>query len=359
MTDSTVIGIGNTYRVYDSAVVTYEQLPVATYRIDFSPQSGFSLDKVADLEVGDEKLYGNHRARLERILRTYDRFRDHRSLGVMFSGDKGMGKSLMLRLLAQAAITRLDLPVVLVTSNYKGVAEFIDSLGPALVIFDEFEKVFPLEDEDCMNAQNQFLGLFDGLSTSSRIYALSINNTAHVSSYLINRPGRFHYHMRFDYPGPDEVRAYLADQAPDMSTDEVDKIVTFIHRMPLNYDHLRAIAFELSDGVTTFEEALPELNIKRDDRAKYIFTLTMADGQVYVDTDYFDVFGTSVGYDSLSLYSGDDSVRIRLRARDLVSGQDGTLHLPADRISDHILTSSGGDPVSLTVTPAGQTAIGF
>ena len=150
----------------------------------------------------------------------------------MLSGNKGQGKSMFLRMLAARAIES-GIPVVLVSEDAEGIVDFLDTLDECLVIFDEFEKTFssgrgPL---DGPNRQNQFLTLFDGTSSVKRIYCLTVNDVQDVSHYIVNRPGRFHYHMRFDYPSPDDVREYLLDQAPHAAASEIENAALF-SRLP-------------------------------------------------------------------------------------------------------------------------------
>lgn len=64
-----------------------------------------------------------------------------------------------------------------------------------------------------------------------------------LNSYIVNRPGRFHYHFRFNYPEPEDIREYLHDQLMPGYDAEIEKIVEFSRTVSLNYDCLRAIAF--------------------------------------------------------------------------------------------------------------------
>lgn len=162
----------------------------------------------------------------DRIIRNYRRA--GRSLGALASGDKGMGKSLLMRVLADRFTSELNLPVVLVEGDHPGIADFLDMLPECMVVFDEFEKTFAPsgdeEDEPRFAAQQQFLGLFDGLSATKRLYVLTVNNVKNIDEHLVNRPGRLHHHLRFTYPSTAEVRAYLndADTPPPRSTRSCD-----------------------------------------------------------------------------------------------------------------------------------------
>lgn len=192
MPASTIVASGGQIRLYGNFVQTFDRLPIATYAIDFSQMTGYSLRQVEPLAPGEEAVYGTHGERVKRIVRGYQAM--DRSLGVILSGDKGMGKSLMIRMLAARTRDQLGLPTVLVEHPTPGLASFLDELGEAVVVFDEFEKVFSADDDN--ESQNQFLGLFDGLSTTKRLYVVSVNKLHRVNDYMLNRPGRFHYHMR-------------------------------------------------------------------------------------------------------------------------------------------------------------------
>jgi len=286
MTKNSIISQGTSFRIYDSSVETHDLLPNGTYKVVFSMFSGFSLTKLDEpMTSGEEKIYGNHEARLGRIVNAYDNM--DRSLGVLMSGDKGMGKSLMIRLLAEKFANRSGLPIVIVDESNDGLADFIDTLGECVVVFDEFEKKFDRDE------QNKFLSLFDGLSTTQRLYVVTVNELHRLNDYLVNRPGRFHYHLRFDYPDADEVREYLNDQAPAASVEDVEAAVTFSQKIKLNFDHLRAIAFELELG-GKLAEVIGDLNIKRlGGGPEYDLTILLEDGTKFTERNNFDLFASA------------------------------------------------------------------
>lgn len=317
MPSPTIVASGGAYRLYDGSVQTFDQLPAGTYSIEFSPMTGYSLRDAEPLEAGDEKVYGDHLDRVRRISHSYQAM--SRSLGVILSGDKGMGKSLMIRMLAERMREEHSLPVVLVQQSTPGLAAFLDELGDAVVVFDEFEKIFPNSGEQ--EAQNQFLSLFDGLSTTKRLYVLSVNNLHLVNDFMLNRPGRFHYHMRFNYPDQTTIENYLTDQVPNISTQDVMDIIEFSRKYNLNFDHLRAIAFELNLG-ERFADVIGDLNIKRlqasDQHVE--LRLTQVDGEVIslaCRIDLFDLEGVQRVTDYASGFE------IAFRVRDAVSTAEG------------------------------------
>lgn len=360
MPASTIVVSGGQFRLYDDSVQTFDRLPVATYAIDFSKMAGYSLRQVAPLAPGEETVYGSHVQRVDRIVRGYVAM--DRSLGVILSGDKGMGKSLMLRMLAEQARNQLELPTILVQHSTPGLASFLDDLGEVVVVFDEFEKVFGSNGED--EAQTQFLSLFDGLSVTKRLYVLSVNDLGRVNEFMLNRPGRFHYHMRFAYPDPETVATYLRDQVSGIAAAQVDEVVEFSRKYDLNFDHLRAIAFELRRG-EPFAEVIGDLNIKRIERPDSAVEarITWRDGESDVITGSIDLFDRD-GVQAINDYEID--VTLRFRMRDAVSTKAG-YRLSADAFevvdmrSAHRKVEDGELPaaVSVVLSRSRKRAIDF
>lgn len=358
---STYIETGGHVRVYDDAVRTHQVFPLGTYRVHFSSKEGFSLVKIDDLTIGAERVYGGRDRKVAKIFRSYAL--SDRSLGVMLSGDKGIGKSLFLRMVAAAAREQ-GLPVVVVSEDHDGIVEFLDSLDECLIVLDEFEKVFPAGRRghgDGANRQNQFLSLFDGLSSVKRIYCLTVNDIADVSTYFLNRPGRFHYHMRFEYPGPDEVRQYLLDQAPHAAPEEIENVALFSRRARLNYDHLRAIAFELEQPDTLFSDVVDDLNIKSIEPSTYRIEARFPDGRVWSDEVEMNLFERGDVGRTFELRHATRSIFASFMPKDLIFEADGGIYVPISRIE--LLDDEDEEPevypTSVRLTLIGQAAYGF
>ena len=269
-----IISHSSHYEIYPDDVKTSDLLPPQTYIVRFNKMSGFFLEKGTDLKNQEEKIYGPHLSKVDKVLGTYSMF--ERSLGIIASGDKGIGKSLFIQLLSERTIAQ-GIPVIIVKTAYFGIADFLDSIEQeVLVLFDEFEKVFD-EDDDNGESQGALLGLFDGMSQQKRLYALTVNNLNKMSEFMLNRPGRFHYHFRFDYPDASEVTEYLEDKLSTKYHEAINDVVIFSSKIGLNYDCLRAIAFELNLG-TPFKEAIKDLNIMNFTNERYDVTFELSDG---------------------------------------------------------------------------------
>ena len=287
-----IVNSGETYDIYGDSLCTYDRLPTLTYYVRFAERKGFFLERGHDMNVGESKVYGVHMDKVHKVLRAFNVF--ERNLGVILSGDKGIGKSLFVRCLSVMAGLQ-SIPTIIVDTHYNGIASFLESIEQeVLVVFDEFDKTFNKEEY-----QTELLGLFDGISSGKKLFVITCNMYQRLSKYLLNRPGRFHYHLRFNYPNREEIQEYLLDKVEEQYHDQIPGVISFAHKIRLNYDCLRAIAFELNTGIN-YKEALLDLNILNVGRSvRYEIKLLFENGVVASDSvniDDDDMEGTYTAY---------------------------------------------------------------
>ena len=284
-----VVNIDTRYEIYNDSRKVYDQLPAKLYTICCEKKSGFHLEAHADIQI-TEKIYGVHEEKAEKVLRSFVGF--DRSLGVILSGDKGIGKSLFAKRLCEKAVQR-GIPVLIVDQFIPGIASYIESIDQeVLVLFDEFDKTFGSVrvGENEADPQAGLLSLFDGVACGKKLFVITCNELRGLNDYLVNRPGRFHYHFRFDYPSDTEIKEYLTDKLDEAYYGEIEKVVAFSKRVNLNYDCLRAITFELNTG-EPFEAAIQDLNILNLTQEKYRVTCHFADGTTLTNRRvYLDLF---------------------------------------------------------------------
>lgn len=284
-----IIETGTTYKVYGEDLVVLDSLPVQTYKVGFGQFTGFFLEKQCDLEVKEEKIYGVHEQKADKVL---DRFnKSRKNLGVILSGEKGIGKSLFARILSNMAINN-SIPVVIVDRYISGIEDFINEIkNEVLILFDEFDKTFSSSRDN--DPQAKMLSLFDGTSSGKKLFVITCNNYHALNEYLINRPGRFHFHFRFDYPTAEEVKNYLKDKLDKKYYSEINKVVAFSRKIKLNYDCLSAIVLELNEG-EIFEDAIKDLNIinTSETKNKHDIKLFTEEGIVFAsNNEKIDFFG--------------------------------------------------------------------
>ena len=196
-----------------------------------SERDGFYLTEHPNIEV-QEKVYGVHDSKVKKVIHAFEIF--ERSLGIILSGEKGIGKSIFAKLLCQKAIEK-GYPVIIVDEAHKGIARLIENIEQeCVVLFDEFDKTFRSNKEH--DEQAKLLSLFDGTAGGKKMYIVTCNELRGLNDYIVNRPGRFHYHFRFEYPTAEAIREYQEDKLEKQFYGEIEKVIEFAWRVNLNYD---------------------------------------------------------------------------------------------------------------------------
>lgn len=290
ITKRNIVKMGDTFRTFpEGAIEFHDDFPVGTYKFTYNSITGPGIEATHDLGTTEPKLYGNAQKRVDKIMSKWNKI--DKSLGILASGPKGMGKSLIVNAVAKKAMEDYNLPVFVVDFNFPGIVDFIEeNIREAVIVFDEFEKKFKVgeanlsdydierrrenrdsDDPDRKDDQTQFLGMFDGMSNHKRLYMLTVNDISKVNNLFINRPGRFHYHFNFDYPDFDAISEYVNDKVTDISDSDVAAIQRLSLLTKISYDHLRAITTELNDNPVneSIDEIVADLNIKNTERVKF------------------------------------------------------------------------------------------
>jgi len=168
-----------------------------------------------------------------------------------------------------------------------GLENFLSTIEQeVIVLFDEFEKMFEKPE-----GQNSLLSLLDGVDNGKKLYVITCNEVNKLNTYMLNRPGRFHYHFKFETPSKEEVEEYMNDKLDDAFKIHIAKLSNMAEVMNFTYDSLRAIAFELNHGYS-LEETLTDLNIKIDNvnNVDYELVLWFEDGKrLTTDDVYYSV----------------------------------------------------------------------
>ena len=329
------ISIGTRYEIYNDTLKAYDALPPKTYTVRFAQMSGFYLEERTDLKVS-EKVYGVHLEKSDKVLRSFAMFQ--RNMGVILSGDKGIGKSFFARCLCEQAVAA-GYPVIIIDQFIPGISNYIESIDQeAVFLFDEFDKTFGeiRAGDNEANPQSRLLSLFDGTSQGKKLFIITCNSLHRLSDFLVNRPVRFHYHFRFNYPTPEENSAYLTDKLGNQYQAEIDKVILFSKKVALNYDCLRAISFELGLG-EPFEQVIQDLNIINVRAEDYDITLHCKGGIVM-----------SAKNCSLDLFNRNEPAYVYLRDSMGKSGVQAIFH-PADCAFDPVrgAMTLQGDHISL------------
>jgi hypothetical protein len=273
-----------------NAISILDRLPAAIYELCFDQDRGFSLNKIDNKFSIAEKLYGDVETITSRVLRTFEITEGN--LGVLFSGPKGLRKSLTVRNICTDAI-RKNLPVILVTEHFENIAPFIATISQSAVfVFDEFEKVYPDQrrtERDDIDGQDTLLNLFDSTFSGKKLFLLTCNDTQNLSEYLLNRPGRLHYHFKTSRLSIDRINEYCSDNLPSEMSGIIPEICSLGARIPdFSYDMLKAIIFELKEYQSDLPEVKRILNIEAQARSAFDFTVYFKSGRAESGFDYID-----------------------------------------------------------------------
>jgi hypothetical protein len=277
------IATGNTIRVCDrTQMISYDDLPAATYTVKFNEQTGeFYLEVIENFTLPD-KIYGTNNNSSRRILNT---FQDRTgSTGVLLSGVKGAGKTLLAKQTSVSA-REMGIPTIVINRDWHGdeFNSFIQSITtPTIILFDEFEKIYDYQ------SQRKILTLLDGVFNSRKLFLITTNTSNEVSEYMRNRPGRLFYNFKFDALEQDFIREYLEDRLDDKS--KIESIIKYTTIFSFfNFDMLCAVVEEMNRYNESLTSVLEVLNIEPENRQADAYTVTATVGgkSFTLDLNYY------------------------------------------------------------------------
>jgi hypothetical protein len=256
---------GNTFKVSTKeALDLHDRLPAGTYTVGFDKMNSiFFLEKIEDFEIKG-KVYGNHTRNADRILRTFlDR---PNSTGVMLTGEKGSGKTLLSKQISIDGANQ-GIPTIVINQPWcgEGFNAFIQMIDqPTIVVFDEFEKVYDRDDQEKM------LTLLDGVYPSKKLFMITCNDKWRVDSHMRNRPGRIYYMIDFKGLDQEFIIEYCEDNLKAKEhIGTICRIASLFDQF--NFDMLKAMVEEMNRYNETPQEVLKLLNAKPEfsDESKY------------------------------------------------------------------------------------------
>lgn len=211
-------------------------MPRGVYKIVKVDKSyTLTLNEQPYLEV-PKKIYGKA---AKYAMHFYNTFKySDKSLGVLLTGTAGSGKTELSNMIGNIAL-RNDMCVVIV-ANLTGdleLANLIDSLENAVVIFDEFGKMFPVY------VQENMLTMFSNSIGGKKLYILTENDKNMVSRFIRDRPGRIRYHIEFDRLDRDVIEEYCADH--NVSETFYEELISIYDKSTVfSFDQLQTLVSE-------------------------------------------------------------------------------------------------------------------
>jgi hypothetical protein len=259
---------GTSYRVTDKANMDlHNKLPAGNYIVKEDQFGNLFLDQIDEFII-PMKIYGDISKNANKILRTYlDRTS---STGVMLTGEKGSGKTLLSKQISIIA-AKEGIPTIVINSPWHGDAfnDLIQNIEqPCIVLFDEFEKVYDKDDQEAI------LTLLDGVFQTRKLFILTCNNKWQVDTHMHNRPGRIYYLIDFKGLESTFIEEYCEDNLKNKThIDAICKISNLFGEF--NFDMLKAIIEEMNRYNETPQDAMRLLNVKPEFGEKVTYTIKL------------------------------------------------------------------------------------
>lgn len=172
-------------------------LPKAVYQLDWNGFGNCILHHISDDFQIPTPLFDIDKQFRSIILKSFNTY--NKNLGVCLLGQKGTGKSVTAKLLANET----GLPVIIINKAVPKNINFIDYLNKyqdSFVLFiDEFEKLFKecnYDSENNFYTQEDLLSFLDGFNFNSKKMFLFTSNSE-LSDFYQNRPSRIKFSKEY------------------------------------------------------------------------------------------------------------------------------------------------------------------
>lgn len=178
-------------------------------------------------------------------------------LGVMLSGLKGSGKTVMAKQIA----VKSELPIIIIDKGFspRKLSELFQDLSEteACFLFDEIDKIG--EDYD----DTFLLQVLDGANTTGKkLMLFTCNDEDEINDCLIDRCSRIRYWKTFDELSASMIQRVLEDILEDK--DEVKSLTDFIQENfgCISFDNIVSFANEVNSYPNdTYEDLFKDMNL--------------------------------------------------------------------------------------------------
>lgn len=168
---------------------------------------------------------------IDRVLNNFNSS-EKNTAGVLLTGDKGTGKSVTAKVLAEKA----QLPIIVINPDMeeKYLEEFFKEFNqPVCVLFDEVDKNFDTR---------KMLTFLDGMhKTAKKLVIMTANDEDNLSNYIKNRCSRIRYYRH--YSMLEDAKEYAELICDEKGVDNKEEIVNFI---------IKNIKYPSIDNISSF-----------------------------------------------------------------------------------------------------------
>lgn len=195
-------------------------------------------ERITKFELNGEmnlppKVYQTKKDKLfvDRVLHNFNSSGKN-TTGVLLTGDKGTGKSVTAKVLAEKA----KLPIIVINPELeeKYLEEFFKEFDtPVCILFDEVDKNFDTR---------RMLTFLDGMhKTAKKLVIMTANNEDNLSKFIKNRCSRIRYYRH--YAMENDAREYAELICEDKGIENKEEVIDFI---------IKNIKYPSIDNISSF-----------------------------------------------------------------------------------------------------------
>ena len=191
---------------------------------------------------------------IEKTINTFNKT-EKLTTGVLLSGLKGSGKTLMAKKIAISS----NLPIIVVDKevNARAIEQFFARImSPVCVIFDEIDKYWNTR---------YLLGFLDGVKpTGKKLVICTCNDEEEIDEYLNDRCSRIRYKKTFTGLNANVIENVISNIINDVAKakDAASYVVNTLE--VISYDNILTFAEELKNYPDeSFDNIVKDLNIEK------------------------------------------------------------------------------------------------
>lgn len=281
----TIIGSGNKI---------VKDFPQGVFKLMYHPEEGAWFNKEPLIDMNIKEVYGSHDKYAELFYRGY--MNRNNSTGVLLTGLKGTGKTLISRILSKRFLEE-GKPVIIIDRELP-VPVIVDTVGRIegeyLLVIDEFEKNY--EEAE----QNKLLSFLDGLHNSKRMVIIIANDVSKLTKFIVDRPNRMLFRKHFKGLTHEELTDYLNSRIGTSHPELREELEKYIDITPnVSFDIVTNIVDTCMMFGFTFQEVLEVLNVPGRDSIvvdftlefygvpKYVGEMVVGEGKPFLNHDSF------------------------------------------------------------------------